>query len=247
MKDLVYNEITKKNQGWSEDNKFCTGKVEVLITFEDGTHELREVGLEVLDASGNPIAENFPRFGETFYLRYKTTLDEEIRYIRPSIQINHLKKLSNNGTKYEVYTYKSKHIKYSMIEDNGGLFEKSLQEIVSRGIISAGYNITARAYTVNGHWEIYFNYDKNLKGTPDSVSNGVKTWLDIIMSAIADNITKIGQDWGLNNVKVNPDYKPCLYWNNQYFENLGCNINSRCTNRHWEREVTDELTRNNDH
>lgn len=246
MKDLVYEEIMGRNPGWTEENAFCKGKIQALITYEDNTHELKEIGLEVLDANGIPITDNFPKFGETFYLRYQTTLDEDIRYIRPSIQISHLKKLTNKGNNYEVCTYTSKHIKYSMIEDLGGLFKRAMIKI--KDVYGVNLITTMEAHAIGQHWEIYdqslpmnlttYNpYNQN-----HSVRERIEYIVDINWKWLEDCIREEGGDWGLGTIDIDAGYTPCLYWRGQYYEDIDCKIVGECVNRHWEKDEWDALT-----
>lgn len=238
MKDLVYNEITEKNQCWSEDNKFCTGKVQALITYEDNTHELKEIGVEVLDESGNPIEENFPRFGETFYLRYKTTLDEDIRYIRPSIQISHLKKMTNNGKNYEVYTYKSEHIKYSMITDQGEIIDRSFSEMALTAFYGGLY-IDARAQAIGDEWYVRFQQNADLIGR--DAGEKISHVVSVMMDRLREEIIQRGQSWGLGNVDADIGCIPKVYWRGNYYD-PDMYIDAEFVTRIWERTVEDELT-----
>ncbi len=246
MKDLVYNEIMERNQGWSEENKFCTGKVEALITYEDGTHELTEVGVELLDASGNVMVDKFPKFGETFYLRYKTTLDEDIRYIRPSIQISHLKKMTDNGRDYEVWTYRSKHIKYSMITDQGDILITCLWDAMRACGYSGGFNIDMRAEVIGGHWEIRSLTHKRTKimsyfahQSPGSYISSVITNL---IEYLKKDIKARGESWGLGDMDVTLDWVGCFHWLGNYYDDPSCLIVSKIIRKKWKRQLKDSTT-----
>ncbi len=247
MKDLVYNEIIEKNKGWTEDNAFCKGKIQALITYEDNTHELKEIGVEVLDSAGNPIPDNFPKFGETFYLRYKTTLDEDIRYIRPSIQISHLKKMTDKGRNYEVWTYKSKHIRYSMITDQGDLLVTALRDAMYKLGYFKPLVYDMRAEVISGHWEIRsLQHEKwNIMSCLTLTSPGSE--IDRIISALVekaeDTIRINGDDWGLGDLDPHIDYVGCFYWLGSYHENVSCRIVSKCIWKEWKKQKEDPLTK----
>ncbi len=103
MRDLVYSEIT----GVAE---FCQGSFSANVKFQGGGS--KSSGVQVLDSGGSPIS--FPRFGQEFYVRYTTTLTEDIvEYITPSVSINYWTKFGGSFV-----THKSTSMEFKMMQDN---------------------------------------------------------------------------------------------------------------------------------
>ena len=118
---LVWQEIIGINSGETEANRFANGTCKATITYRDGSKR-DNVEITVLDSSGNPITGNFPKFGEKFYIRYQSSVDEDVAEIKPSIKVTYMKKFKGNA-----YKYKSTHITYKMFEDNQKLLEDAFR------------------------------------------------------------------------------------------------------------------------
>ena len=118
---LVWQEIIGINSGETEANRFANGTCKATITYRDGSKR-DNVEITVLDSSGNPIQGNFPKFGEKFYIRYQSSVDEDVAEIKPNIKVTYMKKFKGNA-----YKYKSTHIKYKMFEDNQKLLEDAFR------------------------------------------------------------------------------------------------------------------------
>lgn len=150
MGELVYKEITRQFNGWTEENAFCVGEVGTTIYYENGTIvNLDKTQFQVIDEKGNVFYDNFPMFGQKFYIRYNVG-DAEIKAIKPNIQVNYLRKITKKDKKeYQAHTYKSKSIRFKMNQDEGDILKESIE------------NPSIRAKIYKGHQELDYNTTQN--------------------------------------------------------------------------------------
>lgn len=188
---LVYNEITMKNTpAENEDNQFCSGSINVKVTFQNNTTETitlsngdKNKKIQILGAGGELIEDNFPEFGKDFYIKYYTSIDAEIvDKIEPSIKIDYMKKYQATTD-----TYQSKHIKFRMMQDNVGILENSIKlletwEILSKSDeqidIKTGLLITLGIIKdLDGYWARMLRYkDLEKKQLARCIANQLITW-----------------------------------------------------------------------
>ena len=103
--DLVYDEIVNNHSG-----KFIWADIGVNVINSSGNTATTS-DIKVLDASGNEISSNFPKFGQQFYIQY--TSSDKITKIVPSLAINFVTKISGTGT-----TYKSTQCEFIIHNDD---------------------------------------------------------------------------------------------------------------------------------
>ncbi len=207
IKDLVWKEITQNNPG-----KFCAGSISANIKFQDGT--IANKSIQILDSEENPISGNFPRFGETFYVRYQSSINEEaVESIEPSIRLEYYQKF--NGT---CYTYQSKHIEYSMIKDNGGILETALRR---KGRIMKTYS--QAQYWIEREFSTFKDFPVEGQST-ESIMRSLGQHVTDLTTDLRDEIIKLGADWGLSNVSPNLESFAGFWWENEFYEINAYNI-----------------------
>ena len=106
--DLVYDEIVNNYSG-----KFIWGDITADITYGDDSFVSNAQNVEVLDASGNVISSNFPKFGQEFYIRFTTP--EKVKEIKPNVYINFVQKITGTAE-----TYESSQVEYIIHDDYSG-------------------------------------------------------------------------------------------------------------------------------
>ena len=139
LKELVYNEITGGNFGQKSGNTFLNTEFKVKVKYRNGTE--REIkttikpkyndssayddsvvhsyqnesckagGVILVDAEGNALEEGFPKFDETFYIRY--FVDDNENTLQELVGSNISFKYMGDEMKVSGYRFKSEKLAYS--------------------------------------------------------------------------------------------------------------------------------------
>lgn len=137
LKDLVYNEIVGGNFGQEKKNTFLSGYFEVNVKYRDGTTAKKKTTIKpkydknnvaengcyqkdsmkpgeviLVDENGKALEEGFPKFDQTFYIRYYVEEGKKATFesIEPDMGFSFIgDSLKETGKKY-----KSKKVKYSL-------------------------------------------------------------------------------------------------------------------------------------
>ncbi len=201
---LVWQEIIGINSGETEANRFANGTCKATITYRDGSKR-DNVEITVLDSSGNPIQGNFPKFGEKFYIRYQSSVDEDVAEIKPNIKVTYMKKFKGNA-----YKYKSTHIKYKMFEDNQKLLEDAFR---SKSHMDSSWD-----WVGNHH---FWNTDGVTikKGeTINSASKWTNYYEPMVEGSLAATFTDKGINWDAHSMKVDITGHGGFYYRYNFYE-----------------------------
>ena len=201
---LVWQEIIGINSGETEANRFANGTCKATITYRDGSKR-DNVEITVLDSSGNPIQGNFPKFGEKFYIRYQSSVDEDVAEIKPNIKVTYMKKFKGNA-----YKYKSTHIKYKMFEDNQKLLEDAFK--------SKSYMDSSWDWVGDHH---FWNTEgvKIKKGeTVNSASKWTNYYEPMVEGSLASTFTDKGINWDARSMKVDITGHGGFYYRYNFYE-----------------------------
>ena len=209
--DLVYKEIMGYNTGYSEANAFCVGSVGAQIIYESG-NSANTQDVVVLDENGYEI--KFPRFGQKFYIKYKSG-DAEIKKIKPSIQINYLKKITNNGFAYYADTYESEKVTFKMFQDP--------DENLASAIRSVTYGMNFNKYNgENPFWLV--SYDPisfsffGMWNKGDSIEEKMKNLEDDCMKGVKNGLSLTLNDWEANDLEVDLEAKKGVWYKGIFYE-----------------------------
>ena len=166
--DLVYDEIVNNHSG-----KFIWASIGANVINSTGNTATTS-DIKVLDASGNEISSNFPKFGQQFYIQY--TSSDKITKIIPSLAINFVTKISGTGA-----TYKSTQCKFRDHDD-----------ITSQYLTAAMREYKySRKYSVEDG--LFVNvYNLNLSGDKSDVAGEFAN----IKTSISENVKKYAQEGG---------------------------------------------------
>lgn len=232
--NLVWREIINSNPGETAGNKFCWGSIDATVSFQNGSS--KNSYIDVLDANGNQIQGNFPRFGEIFYIRYHTSDSEDIvEKIKPNIKIDYMTKIT--GT---TYSYKSTRADYKLMDDNAGVLRKAMEDITTgkgHGFIKAPGK---QQYVL-----------LRSRGSVPVDMFGANTWsvrnsseFEGFLEDLQDSLgTKLQQDaeaqWGkVSKVFVSARYTPCAIYQQTFYPDASVSVSSYVTRveqiREWE-------------
>ena len=201
---LVWQEIIGINSGETEANRFANGTCKATITYRDGSKR-DNVEITVLDSSGNPIQGNFPKFGEKFYIRYQSSVDEDVAEIKPNIKVTYMKKFKGNA-----YKYKSTHIKYKMFEDNQKLLEDAFK---SKSYMDSSWD------WVGDHHFWNTSGVKIKKGeTVNSASKWTNYYEPMVEGSLASTFTDKGINWDARSMKVDITGHGGFYYRYNFYE-----------------------------
>ena len=220
MGELVYKEITRQNIGQTDANTFCKGQMIAKIIYKNGTYtNLDSSKFSLIDANGDNIQNKFPKFGQTFYIRYNAG-DADIKEIKPIVQVNYLKKITNGGSVYHAYTYQSKSIKFKMIQDNAGVLRDAVQGSrlsVQLKQLSPGWLIKQLSYEYNVFHDMWFNDDGsiNSNGSINDKSNEVA---NKVKEELKNKIQKQIESWGVKNVDVDVPVEHGLCYRDVFYK-----------------------------
>lgn len=225
--NLVWREIINANPGETAGNKFCWGTIDATVSFQNGSS--KNSYIDVLDANGNQIAGNFPRFGEIFYIRYHTSDSEDIvEKIKPNIKIDYMTKIT--GT---TYSYKSTRADYKLYEDNAGVLRKAMEDIVT----GKGHRFTKSGDLSKQQYRIF------QRGSLTHVDMfGLNSWnvaasseFSGFLEDLQDTLSrKLQQDaeaqWGkVSKVIVSATYTPCAVYEGTFYPNANVSVDSYVT------------------
>ncbi len=201
---LVWQEIIGINSGETEANRFANGTCKATITYRDGSKR-DNVEITVLDSSGNPITGNFPKFGEKFYIRYQSSVDEDVAEIKPNIKVTYMKKFKGNA-----YKYKSTHITYKMFEDNQKLLEDAFR--------SKSYMTNSWDWVGNHH---FWNTDGVTIKKGETINSGSE-WTNyyepMVEGSLATTFIDKGINWDACSIKVVISGHGGFYYRYNFYE-----------------------------
>lgn len=215
--NLVWEEIVNNKTG-----KFCWGSIDATISFQNGSS--KNSYIDVLDANGNQIQGNFPRFGEIFYIRYHTSDSEDIvEKMKPNIKIDYMTKIT--GT---TYSYKSTRADYKLMEDNAGVLRNAMQNIVT----GKGHRFSKSGDMNKQQYNLYGGYGSisvNMFGANSWYIRGSSEF-DGFLEDLQDSLgTKLQQDaeaqWGkVSKVFVSARYTPCAVYKDIFYPDAGVSV-----------------------
>lgn len=201
---LVWQEIIGINSGETEANRFANGTCKATITYRDGSKR-DNVEITVLDSSGNPIQGNFPKFGEKFYIRYQSSVDEDVAEIKPNIKVTYMKKFKGNA-----YKYKSTHIKYKMFEDNQKLLEDAFR--------SKSYMDSSWDWIGNHHFWNTEGVTIKKGETINSASKWTNYYEPMVEGSLASTFTDKGINWDAHSMKVDITGHGGFYYRHDFYK-----------------------------
>ena len=213
MGELVYKEITGQNIGQTSGNTFCKGQMIAKIIYGNGTStNIDNSQFSLIDANGRDIQNKFPRFGQTFYIRYYAG-DADIKEIKPIVQVNYLKKITNGGSVYRAYTYRSQKIKFKMMQDNANVMYDALRDSrLSLGLSKSGSDwiIKQLSYEYNVFHDMWINGGGSIADKSREIAENVKAGLE---NEIASEIS----GWGISGVNVDISVTDGLALGSQFY------------------------------